>query len=43
MPGVSRQALDATREYRNNTMKGARRTPALGDERTQAIDNALRQ
>lgn len=43
VPSVSQQALDATREYRNAAMMGARGASGLGDERTQAIDNALRQ
>lgn len=43
IPQVSQQALDATREYRDKTIKDARMTHTLGDERTQAIDNALKQ
>jgi hypothetical protein len=43
MPQVSQQTLDAVREYRNEPIKRARMTHSLGDERTQAIDEALKQ
>jgi hypothetical protein len=43
MPKISREGLDAVREYRNEPIHRARMTQSLGDERTRAIDDALKQ
>jgi hypothetical protein len=43
MPQISREALEAVREYRNEPINRARMTHSLGDARTQAIDEALKQ
>ncbi len=43
MPQISQEALDAVREYRNQPLNRARMTHSLGDERTRAIDEALKQ
>ncbi len=43
MPQISQDGLDAVREYRNEPIQRARRTISLGDERTRAMDDALKQ
>jgi len=43
MPQISQEGLDAVREYRNEPIQRARRTISLGDERTRAMDDALKQ
>ncbi len=42
-PRASQEALDSIRAYRDGAIRKSRLTHELGEERTRAIDGALRQ